>query len=117
MPDTKTYAASLRDHLAHRPEISEKHMFGGDFFMLNGNMLCGIGKYGFMFRVGSDNEAEALRLPGAEPVAMGRKMPGFVHVEPEAALQTGLDTWLALTERYVGAMPPKDRRLGRGQQG
>ena len=97
----------LREALDGRPAISEKKMFGGTFFMLSGNMLCGIGKYGYMFRVGAELEAEALERPGAERVNMSRPMQGFVHVDPEIALEDGLETWVDLATRYVGALPAK----------
>jgi hypothetical protein len=99
----------LRAVLDARPAITEKKMFGGVFFMLSGNMLCGIGKYGYLFRVGPALEAEALARPGAELARMkDRSMPGFVHVEPATALEEGLESWVDLAAGYVGAMPPKD---------
>ena len=84
----------LRAVLDARPAITEKNMFGGVFFMLSGNLLCGIGKYGFMFRVGTELEAEALTRPGAAQVNMSRPMPGFVHVDPEIAIEEGLESWV-----------------------
>ena len=60
-------------------------MFGGLCFMLNGNMLCGVAKEGGMARVGKENEAAALELPGIEPLSFtGRKMGGMVDVNPES---------------------------------
>jgi hypothetical protein len=54
-------------------------MFGGIAFMHRGHMLCGIHKNGGMFRVGKENEAEALKVRGAAPMTMtGRPMPGMV---------------------------------------
>ena len=51
-------AEILRGDLADLPGISEKRMFGGLAFMLDGNMLCGVHKDGAMFRVGKAHEAE-----------------------------------------------------------
>jgi hypothetical protein len=60
--------------------LSEKRMFGGLCFMLHGNMLCGVHKGGGMFRIGKDNYAQALLLPGVSPMELtGRKMGGFVE--------------------------------------
>lgn len=108
MPANPEYLDRLRDVLDARPGITHKNMFGGTFFMLHGNMLCGIGKYGFMFRVGTELEEEALSRPGAAPVNMSRPMPGFVHVDPEIAIEEGLEDWVDLCARYVGALPAKD---------
>ena len=64
-------AQRVREALAHRPDLTERKMFGGLCFMLNGNMLCGVHKGGGMFRVGKDNEAAALELPGVAPLNCG----------------------------------------------
>lgn len=98
----------LRDVLGDHPGLSEKKMFGGLCFMLNGNMLCATRVGRFMFRVGKESEAEALDMPGAEPMQHGiRRMPGFIWVDAGEAIETGLDRWTALALRYVGGMPPK----------
>ena len=95
--------ADLADHL-----IIEKRMFGGLAWMLRGNMLCGLIKQAFMFRVGPELEAEALARPGAQAMDFtGRRMRGFILVDPDAALDAGLEDWIALAERYVRALPPK----------
>jgi hypothetical protein len=58
-----------------------------------GNMLGGVdrtkaGTDRFMFRVGKDNEAEALRRPGAMIVDMGgRRLGGLVFVDAEAMMR------------------------------
>ena len=52
---------------------------------MHGNMLCGVHKGGAMFRVGKDREAEALALPGVEPLSFtGRKMGGMVEMDGPA---------------------------------
>jgi hypothetical protein len=98
----------MRRALARRRGLVEKRMFGGICWMLNGNMLCGIARNSFLFRVGRAQETEALARPGARMMEFtGRPMRGFVVVDPDAAEDTGLDAWLALAHRYVGALPPK----------
>lgn len=108
MPHDPHLADMLRGALAGRPGITEKAMFGGYCWMLNGNMLCGVGVDRFMFRVGKELEAEALKRPGAEPVSFsGRKMGGIVWVQADACLKTGLDNWIDLAARFGGSLPPK----------
>lgn len=76
--------------------------------MLRGNMLCGVEVGRFMFRVGKDQEAEALSRLGARPMDItGRPMKGFVWVDASKAVGTSLETWIDLAARYVGALPPK----------
>lgn len=98
----------LRSALGSRTGISEKKMFGGVCFLLNGNMLCGTGEDRFMFRVGKEQEAEAMARPGAAPMDFtGRKMGGFVYVDVDAAQEAGLESWIDLAARFVGSLPPK----------
>ncbi|MEM7270381.1 MAG: TfoX/Sxy family protein [Pseudomonadota bacterium] len=89
--------------------LSEKKMFGGLCFMLHGNMLCGVHKGGGMFRVGKDNEAVALELPGVAPLSFtGRKMGGMVDVEApvfeDAATMSRL---IELATGFVSTLPAK----------
>ena len=88
--------------------IVEKKMFGGYCWMLHGNMLCGVEVGRFMFRVGKDQEAEALSRPGASPMDItGKPMKGFVWVDAREAEGPRLDAWIELAARFVGALPPK----------
>ena len=101
-------AELLREALSGQSGIVEKKMFGGISWMMNGNMLAGVHKDRFMFRVGKELEPEAHKRPGTMPMDItGRPMPGLVWVEPDAAIETGLDDWIAFACRFVGALPPK----------
>ncbi|MDF2373591.1 MAG: TfoX/Sxy family protein [Rhizobiaceae bacterium] len=102
-------AELLRETLSDRAGITEKNMFGGVCFLLNGNMFGGIANHdSFMFRVGKDRHEEALRRPGARPMDFtGRKMAGFVYVDAETALETGLAEWVDFTAAFVGGLKPK----------
>ncbi len=109
MAYNEEYAGILRDELATLEGITEKRMFGGLCFMLNGNMLCGVDKNGGMARVGKENEAKALELAGIEPLSFtGRKMGGMVDINPEAMEDDAtLKAVLALAREFVAAMPAK----------
>jgi len=99
-------ARALREALAGMPGIEERKMFGGICFLHAGNMLCGIGMGGYMFRVGKVLEAEALARPGAAPMVLGgRPMGGIIHVDIAAAGK--LESWLALAFQFVGELPAK----------
>ena len=104
-------AARLRKAFAGRRNISEKRMFGGVCFLLRGNMLCGTGKTDFMFRVGKDQDAEALARKGARPMDFtGKIMKGFVWVDPKICDSRALKSWIALAQNYVGKLPAKGRK-------
>jgi hypothetical protein len=111
--DATALADDLRRRLGALPNVprgalGEKRMFGGVCFLLRNNMLCGAGKNGYMFRTDPARAAAAAALPGGAPVIMqGRTMKGFYWVDPDACGAKGLGRWLALSQEYVGAMPPK----------
>lgn len=107
MPHDPHLADLLRGALKGRAGVTERAMFGGYCWMLNGNMLCGVEVGRFMFRVGKDLEPEAVAR-GAEPVSFnGRRMGGIVWVDADAALDAGLPAWIDFAARFVGALPPK----------
>lgn len=93
--------------------IVEKRMMGGVCFMLDGNMLGGAdrqktGEGRFMFRVGKDNETEAMRRPGAMTMEQGgRKMTGLIFVNEDDCDAEHLQSWIALALTFVGNLPPK----------
>ena len=109
MAYSEEHAQIFRDALADVSGITEKKMFGGLYFMLNGNMLCGVHKGGGMARVGKDNEAPALELEGVEPLSFtGRRMGGMVDVSEEAIEHAGIrDAVLTLAREFVESLPAK----------
>lgn len=108
MPHDPHLAERMRRALASRKDVQEKKMFGGYCWMLNGNMLCGVEVGRYMFRVGKELEAQALQRQGASPMDItGKPMKGFVWVMADHAEGKDLKEWIALAERYVGALPPK----------
>lgn len=109
--DPAAIAPRLRAILGERAGLSEKPMFGGICFLLRGNMLCGVGKPGFMFRVDPAKDDEAACMHGAEPMIQGgRRMRGFFWVDAQACAEESLRQWLSLAESYVVKMPPKTKR-------
>lgn len=102
-------AQLMRDDLADEYGVSEKRMFGGLCFMLNGNMLCGVHKDGAMFRIGKENEQAALDIEGASPLGFtGRKMGGMVEITDEALVDDAARAELfRLAIDFVGQLPAK----------
>lgn len=104
MPYDSNLADRMRTALAHRRGISERAMFGGFCWMLNGNMLCGVEVGRFMLRVGKELEAKALAKPSAEPIVFnGRRMGGLVWVGEEACRGRALASWIANSLRASSA--------------
>jgi len=104
-------AERLRAALGRRRGISEKRMFGGTCFLLNDNMLCGTGSGDFLFRVGKEAHAAAVKRRGAKAMVHGgRRMEGFIWVDPAACDARSVKAWIELAAAYVGELPPKKKR-------
>jgi TfoX/Sxy family transcriptional regulator of competence genes len=74
-------AERVRDILAADLSLSERKMFGGLAFMLDGNMCCGIVADRLMLRLGPDLAQDALQQPHVQPMDLtGRPMTGMVYV-------------------------------------
>lgn len=100
--------ASMRAALEGAGDVREVRMFGGTGFMLNGNLIAGASRRGLLLRVGQEREVEALARPGARPMEMrGRRMQGYVYVDPPALNDHAVYTWLRLAIPYVLTLPPK----------
>ena len=52
----------LNDSLTEIPGLTQKAMFGGLAWLLNGNLLCGASKNGMLVRLGKDSDAWALKI-------------------------------------------------------
>ncbi|HXT05980.1 MAG TPA: TfoX/Sxy family protein [Roseiarcus sp.] len=64
---------------------TEKAMFGGWAWFLNGNLVCGARQDGMLARLGKGREGWALALPGIAPMILrGREMSGWVRAGPAA---------------------------------
>ena len=103
------HANILRNALRNLDGVSEKRMFGGLCFLVNGNMICGVHKDGGMARVGKEHEAAALELDGIEPLSFtGRRMGGMVDLHDKAIEDSQiLESVLALAKDFVLSLPPK----------
>ena len=108
MPHDPHLAETMRDAVADHPGITEKKMFGGYCWMLNGNMLCGVEVGRYMFRVGKEREAAALEL-GARPLSFtGRKMGGMVELDEGGFADDDLRRSLVeMSLLNAASLPPK----------
>lgn len=102
-------AEILRGDLQDIDGISEKKMFGGLCFMLNGHMVCGVHDKGGMARVGKLAEAEALEIEGVAPLSFtGRPMGGMVDVADETFVDDTLRPQIVgMALSYARSLPPK----------
>ena len=105
----ETLAGIFRDSLAQLDGVTERKMFGGLCFLLNGNMLCGVSKNMGMARVGKEHEAAALAWEGVDPLSFtGRTMGGMVDMSPAAVEDDETrEAILELALSFVGNLPAK----------
>ena len=102
-------AERLRDILGERPDVTEKKMFGGLAFMLNGHMAIGVAGDRLMARIGPEAYQEALRRPHVKEMDFtGKPMKGYVFVSPEGIeSDAALEAWTGMCMQFVGSLPPK----------
>jgi TfoX/Sxy family transcriptional regulator of competence genes len=104
-------AERVREQLQGLQGLTERRMFGGLVFMLNGNMCVGLVRESLMIRIGPDNYEALLAQPHARPMDFtGKPLRGFIYVAPEGiAEDEDLASWVECAVAYAGALPPKEK--------
>ncbi len=101
-------ANRVRDILEGDPGVSERKMFGGIAFMVDGNMACGIAGDELMLRLGAEGAEAALRKPHVRPMDFtGRPMKGMVFVETPGLRGASLGRWVTAATTFARTLPPK----------
>lgn len=112
--DVEAIAARLRAALPAQG-VSERRMFGGVYFMLNGNMTVGASRRGMLVRVGKERQDDAVAR-GARPADMrGRPMEGYVRVDPAGLGDAALADWVARAVTFVRTLPARPDQSKPGQ--
>ena len=109
MPYDEKLADRVRAIVGKDRRVTEKHMFGGVAWMLDGNMFVGVSKNELMVRVGPEAHEDAIRQPHARNMDFtGRPMRGYVFVAPQGfAADDALGAWIARATEFTGTLPPK----------
>src|SRR5205814_4683436 len=89
-------AERVRSVLDSRQDVSERKMFGGLAFMVDGRMACGVLGPDLIVRVGADGHDEAIAQPHTRPWDFtGRPTRGMVYVEPDGIVgDDDLRSWV-----------------------
>ena len=100
-------AQRVREALGLRPGVTERRMFGGLAFLLDGKMFVGISGRKLMARVGADRYQDALALPHVREMNFtGKPMRGYVYVEPQGlAEDSDLAAWVTWCASHVASLP------------
>ena len=102
-------ADEVREFLVAEAGVSERQMFGGIAFMVNGNMAVGVMGADLMVRVGGAAFDEAMERPGARIFDFtGRPMKNWVLVGPEGFTEPGdFADWIQRGVDFAASLPPK----------
>ena len=100
----------IAELLDAQEDITEKMMFGGRAFFVNGNMtIAASGKGGLLVRSNPADVDKLLKKPGAQPSIMrGRVMTGWLDVDGDAAkTKAKLAFWVDQSSAFTRTLPPK----------
>ena len=102
-------AQRVRNVLGGRPGITERRMFGGLAFLVDGKMFVGIQDAVLMARVGAERHHDALAMPHVREMDFtGRPMKGYVYIDPPAvAADKDLSAWVGWCVDHAMLLPPK----------
>ena len=103
-------AERIREQLAGQ-QVTEKSMFGGLAFLVNGNMsVSASGQGGLLVRVDPEQTEALLTEPGAEQFEMGGRGPmkGWLRIRPDVLDDERLLTqWVRRGISYARSLPTK----------
>ncbi len=112
MAYSEALAERLRETLTRFKGVSERKMFGGVAFLVNGNMCVGVVNDDLMVRVGPDAYENARTQPHAREMDFtGKPMKGMVYVDTKGiAKDKDLAAWVDRGMAFAGNLPPKKPR-------
>lgn len=109
MAYSEELADRIRDVIDGRPGVTERKMFGGVAWMVNGNMACGIIGEDLMVRLDRDDAEAAKAEEHVGPMEFtGRPMRGFILVEAEGIeADVDLGRWVEAGADFAESLPSK----------
>ena len=102
-------AQRVRTVLPDVPGLTEKKMFGGIGFIVQGNMACGVNGNDLIVRMSPDAFDAAVAHPHVRLFDMtGRPMKGWIVVD-SAGIKSAedLQSWLRQGVAFAQSLPPK----------
>ena len=102
-------AERVQSVLGQHPGFSERKMFGGICFMINGHMCCGVVKADLMLRLTPEAVTKGLKRPHTRAMDFTRKpmqsmmFVGVAGTDSDNSLQKWIESALAV----VLTLPPK----------
>ena len=105
-------ADRIRDALAGRAGVTERKMFGGIAFMLEGKMAVGVTGEELMVRLDPADVERALAEDGVRRMDFtGKPLKGFVYVAPDRiASGEDLAEWVDAGADFAASLPAKQKK-------
>jgi TfoX/Sxy family transcriptional regulator of competence genes len=103
-------ADRVREHVLGEAGLSEKRMFGGLAFLINGNMAVSASNQGgLLLRVDPAQTENLVTDPLAERFVMrGREMDGWLRIDVDGTTpDEELERWLSRGVGYARSLPAK----------
>jgi TfoX/Sxy family transcriptional regulator of competence genes len=112
-------AGRARSVMPTDAEVTERKMFGGLAFLLEGHMFAGIVGSELMVRIGDEAAQRALELDHVREMDFtGRPMKNMIFVQPAGLHGPALERWITAAADYARTLAPKQpkhpRRRARG---
>jgi hypothetical protein len=102
-------ADRIRGHVEQEQGLTEKKMFGGLAFLINGHMAAAAGSRGGVLLRCDPADTESLLLePNASPFEMrGRELVGWLDLDANGLTEDELDRWIQRGVTYARSLPAK----------
>jgi TfoX/Sxy family transcriptional regulator of competence genes len=103
-------AVRIRELVSAEPNLTEKKMFGGLAFLVDGNMaIAASGQGGALVRVDPDQSDDLVAKTNAELMVMrGRAMRGWLRVDnTDLRTKSQLAKWVDRGTSYARSLPAK----------
>jgi TfoX/Sxy family transcriptional regulator of competence genes len=89
-------------------EVTERKMFGGLAFLLNGHMFAGVVGHELMVRLGYQAVQQALERDHVREMDFtGRPMKNMIFVQPAGLRDPALRNWVTAAADHARSLPPK----------
>jgi len=110
VPYDEDLANRIRELVLTEQGVTEKRMFGGLAFLIDGNMsVSASGQGGLLLRVEGAETDKLVSKPHAHPFEMrGRVMQGWLRVDPDGLrTKRQLERWVTRGIAYAQSLPSK----------
>ena len=109
MAHDEELAERIRKRLQRRKGVTERKMFGGLAFLLNGNRCCGVSREGLMLRLGNDGASAALQESHTREMDFtGKVLKSMVYVDSTGhQADADLHSWIERAFAYAKSLPAK----------